>query len=189
MVQSYVQQMEKRLLPELIRAPTPPGEPMSTRFCGKIHSLVRSTFVVIALALTSNGCESDNPDTCYPGDQRACTCSNGMDGFQQCNAAGDAFGACTCNEATGSSSSSSSSSGTAGAGGAGGAGGAAGAGGQGGGSLLPFMSPCTASSQCESMICHEFNIGVSLCTKKCANDNDCPLPSPGCNNMGLCKRP
>jgi hypothetical protein len=139
------------------------------------------------------GCETDEKNSvCYAGDQIACTCSNGQTGLQTCNATGSGHDACSCNEA-----SSSSSSGMGGAGGAGGAGNAGGAGsGQGGGggqggnaALLPFMAECTTSAQCESMLCFQYNTGASLCSKKCTTDNDCPAPSPGCNNMGICKKP
>jgi hypothetical protein len=48
---------------------------------------------------------------------------------------------------------------------------------------------CTTNADCDSCICHSYNMGGLLCTKACTNDNDCPAPSTGCNNMGVCKRP
>lgn len=48
---------------------------------------------------------------------------------------------------------------------------------------------CTANSDCDSCICHSYNMGGLLCSKTCMSDMDCPAPSTGCNNMGVCKRP
>ncbi len=79
--------------------------------------------------------------------------------------------------------------GGAGPGGAGpGGGGPGGAGGAGGGGLAGFAEPCAENSDCESGVCHNFPMqGGMLCTETCMNDNDCPAPSSGCNNMGFCR--
>jgi len=58
-----------------------------------------------------------------------------------------------------------------------------------GGDLLPFMSDCTSSDQCDTGLCYSFNMGAMLCTHDCVTDDDCEAPSPGCNGMGVCKRP
>jgi hypothetical protein len=59
--------------------------------------------------------------------------------------------------------------------------------------LVPFLGPCTMNSDCESMICGDYPAkGGMFCTNKCTMmtaAQDCPPPSPGCNNMGLCKVP
>jgi hypothetical protein len=61
------------------------------------------------------------------------------------------------------------------------------AGGDGG--LLPFMSPCEDNEDCESGLCFAFNAAGPHCTHSCTVDDDCEAPSPGCNGMGVCKRP
>lgn len=57
------------------------------------------------------------------------------------------------------------------------------------GDLLPFMAECTADEQCETGLCFTYNMGPSLCSHSCTTDDDCEDPSPGCNGMGICKRP
>lgn len=160
----------------------------------RIIALTIAMSALVALAMGAQGCSSENAGTCYPGDKVACSCSNGDPGLKECNTAGDGYANCACNEST-----SSSSSGAGGTGGGAGQGGAAGQGGSGGGastggaggsgSLLPFMAECTMSSQCATMLCFQYNTGPMLCSKQCANDGECPAPSPGCNNMGICKKP
>ncbi|HZF49795.1 MAG TPA: hypothetical protein VE093_14145 [Polyangiaceae bacterium] len=107
---------------------------------------------------------------CYPGDYRSCSCAAGELGYQQCDAEGQGYGACDCSGAT-----------PGGAGGTGGTGGA--------GALLEFMAECSGDAQCESGLCYTYNAKGSHCTIQCTADVDCPSPSPGCNNMGICKAP
>ena len=57
------------------------------------------------------------------------------------------------------------------------------------GARLPFMSRCAANEECESDDCHLFSMQGSFCTKTCAVVTDCPAPSTGCNNRGICKAP
>ena len=57
------------------------------------------------------------------------------------------------------------------------------------GDLLPFMAECTSDDQCETGLCFLYNMGGQLCTHACTVDADCEAPSPGCNGMGICKRP
>lgn len=106
---------------------------------------------------------------CYPGDKRACECVGTGAGYQPCNTAGDGYAACECSASTSTSS---------------------GAGGQGGAdALLPFMAECTDSSQCATGLCFAYSSKGSHCTVNCADDTQCPSPSPGCNNAGFCKAP
>ena len=71
-----------------------------------------------------------------------------------------------------------------------GGGGGAGAGAAGGGAaLLGFMETCVQDEDCESGLCHVYNAKGPKCTLACQVDADCPSPSPGCNNMGVCKAP
>ena len=57
------------------------------------------------------------------------------------------------------------------------------------GDPLPYMSECQTNDQCESDLCFSFNAKGPHCTHGCVNDEDCAEPSPGCNNMGVCKAP
>lgn len=138
-------------------------------------------------ALVAAACGDDAPP-CELGDRRACSCADGRQGYAACTAAQSGFGACDCDSGT-PSGSTTASVGAGGAGGAGGAaaGGASGAGGAAG--LLPFMSPCDSDEQCETGLCYDFNAKGPHCTTPCTLDADCPPPSPGCNNMGVCKAP
>ncbi len=57
-----------------------------------------------------------------------------------------------------------------------------------GGGMAQFGEACTDNADCESNVCHNFpNQGGLLCTLMCQNDNECPAPSSGCNNMGFCR--
>jgi hypothetical protein len=57
------------------------------------------------------------------------------------------------------------------------------------GEILPFMSSCQTNDQCETGLCFSFNSKGPHCTHGCMMDEDCEDPSPGCNNMGVCKAP
>ncbi len=64
------------------------------------------------------------------------------------------------------------------------------------GGALNFMDPCDlADDQCDSAagdLCFSFNNAGPHCTHACTiatSDTDCPAPSRGCNNMGVCKSP
>jgi hypothetical protein len=52
-----------------------------------------------------------------------------------------------------------------------------------------FLEPCTQTSECASGLCYRYNMATvgMRCTKTCSGDVDCPAPSAGCNNMGVCK--
>lgn len=54
---------------------------------------------------------------------------------------------------------------------------------------LELYSTCTESTECDSCLCYTYNQGAMICSKACELDTDCPAPSTGCNNMGVCKRP
>jgi hypothetical protein len=51
----------------------------------------------------------------------------------------------------------------------------------------PDLEPsCTAPDG----VCYEFgDRGAYVCTQACATADDCPAPSAGCNNKGVCKPP
>lgn len=63
-------------------------------------------------------------------------------------------------------------------------------GGAGAGSIT-FLSPCDPCdpAACSTGLCFSFNSKGPLCSKACTADSDCEAPSPGCNNMGVCKAP
>jgi hypothetical protein len=52
-----------------------------------------------------------------------------------------------------------------------------------------LYATCTINSDCDTCICHSYNMSGLLCSMSCMGDGDCPAPSPGCNMMGICKRP
>ena len=54
---------------------------------------------------------------------------------------------------------------------------------------LPFASPCLDNGQCASNICYEYRVKGQFCTLLCAQDSDCPPPSPGCGGMYVCRMP
>lgn len=120
------------------------------------------------------GCADDAP-ACYDGEYQACTCGQ-AEGYAQCDAG--RYGACDC------------ASGTPGLGGA--AANAVGGSGGAGGSepeQVGYMDPCDDDEQCETGLCHPFNAKGPHCSQPCSDPSDCPPPSPGCNNMGICKVP
>lgn len=133
----------------------------------------------------------DGDRACYPSDWRACACADGAPGYAQCDAAGEAYGACDCSGMVpGLTTGPASSSGVGGAGqGGGGAGGDGGATGSGGAPLQGFLEDCALAEECESGICHNFPAKGPKCTLQCAGPADCPPPSTGCNMMGVCKAP
>lgn len=53
-----------------------------------------------------------------------------------------------------------------------------------------FLAACEVNGDCASNLCYMFNqAGVGLlCTMTCSSNAECPAPSSGCNNMGVCKR-
>ena len=57
------------------------------------------------------------------------------------------------------------------------------------GDPLPYMAECDTNEQCETELCFSFNAKGPHCTHSCVIDADCESPSPGCNNMGVCKAP
>jgi len=126
---------------------------------------------VSALLLVALAAACEEGSLCYPGDYQSCTCGESARGYQRCASEGEHYEACDCESPT---------PGTAPD---------AGGGGAGGGALLPFMSACDEDAQCESGLCYSFNAKGPHCTSLCKVDGDCPLPSTGCNRMGVCKAP
>ena len=55
---------------------------------------------------------------------------------------------------------------------------------------IGFLEPCTTNEECMTGLCYRYNMAtVGLrCTKTCTGPADCPAPSSGCNNMGVCKQ-
>lgn len=137
-------------------------------------------WLVTAAVLAVGGCSESR--TCHQGDFTSCTCDDGKAGFAACDVASDDYGACGyCGSIPGSSV-------AVGVGGAGG-GTATGGAGAGGAEPLGFMETCKKDEDCASGQCHTYNAKGQKCTISCQTDSDCPAPSPGCNNMGVCKAP
>ena len=126
---------------------------------------------IVSAAMVVIACH-DTP-LCYEGDWRSCRCEDGRAGFAACDAEGETFGDCACEGTPGLAPPPEP---------------AAGGGGAGGGSdLLPLYAPCTDDAACESALCYGFNAKGPRCTLPCEDATDCPAPSSGCNNKGVCK--
>jgi hypothetical protein len=54
---------------------------------------------------------------------------------------------------------------------------------------LGFGASCWDNPQCASNLCFDFKARGQFCSQICTIDQDCPLPSPGCNGMGVCRMP
>jgi hypothetical protein len=54
---------------------------------------------------------------------------------------------------------------------------------------LPFLASCTTHEECATGLCFNFNARGLRCTHACQSSADCEEPSPGCNNMRVCKAP
>jgi hypothetical protein len=115
-------------------------------------------------AVVLAACGDDAP-ACYEGEYAACRCG-AAEGYQRCE--GESYGVCTCDGTTP---------------------GLVATGGHGGGDTLPYMSPCDDDAQCETGLCFPFNAKGPHCSMACGSPDDCPPPSTGCNNMGICKAP
>jgi hypothetical protein len=48
---------------------------------------------------------------------------------------------------------------------------------------------CQTNDQCLSGLCFNFNSRGPHCTTPCTDPCQCPLPTRGCSNMGVCKSP
>ena len=148
----------------------------------------RLLVILGVVAVVAIGCAERH--ACYAGDFEACTCDDGRRGYAACDVEKDVYGACgSCGEVPGltSDGSGAASSGGGGAGGA--SGGSGGASATTSSAKLGFMETCAKDEDCESGLCHVFNAKGPKCTVLCTTDADCPPPSPGCNNMGVCKAP
>jgi len=140
----------------------------------------------LSLAILAGACAEKR--ACYSGDFEACTCADGRAGFAACDVEGDAYGACgSCGEVPGLTGSAASGGGGSGGGTSGGTGGSQNL--TTSSSKLGFLETCTVDEDCESGICHVYTAKGPKCTLACQTASDCPPPSPGCNNMGVCKAP
>ncbi len=133
--------------------------------------LALSMLMLVTLVLPA-ACREEGP-VCYAGDFIACSCAGGGLGYQACVAADERYGPCVCDGTTpgldGSFEAATADAGPT--------------------EKLPFMSQCTNDEQCESGNCHTFSQQGTFCTKSCEETSDCPAPSSGCNNRGICKAP
>lgn len=154
------------------------------RWCGARHVL-RSLAVVAAFSMAlgaQGGCASDAAP-CHRGDYQACQCAGGQEGYAACADDESAQLACDCSGKTPGALESSSDAGASSSGAADAGSGADVA------TRLPFLAACSGNEECESGMCFAFNSKGMRCTKTCAGPAECPPPSPGCNNKGVCKAP
>jgi len=128
------------------------------------------------MSLVANACGTDGQAACATGDYRYCPCGTPRDGYAQCLADASGYGACDC-----------SGNIPAGAGLLI----APGDGGDAGGEVTSepgaFLASCTLDTECATKLCFSFNAFGPHCSQPCANDIDCPAPSPGCSNNKVCK--
>ena len=54
---------------------------------------------------------------------------------------------------------------------------------------LGFGASCWDNTQCASDLCFDYKARGQFCSRICSQNADCPLPSPGCNGMGVCRQP
>lgn len=53
---------------------------------------------------------------------------------------------------------------------------------------MAFMcGGCATNDQCADGVCFSFNKKGARCTHSCTTALDCPAPSAGCGNQGVCK--
>jgi hypothetical protein len=146
---------------------------------GRFANVMRATPAVIGLVVVvvAAACGEPAGRTCYPGDYQACTCGGGAPGYQACDAAGDGYGACDCSGTPPWVADAATDD--------------AATGGDCDARTLGFLCPCSPSGEaCASgLVCFDFPAKGAACTKTCSTASDCPAPSPGCNNMGVCKSP
>lgn len=162
----------------------PKRHPSDTRRARSRPAVWLAGFALVLLFTACN--EGNGAVPCLPEDVERCSCDDGRDGFQVCDPDGGAgYGACNCDldaspylpEAGEVEASTDGAQGE-------------GSGGDGG---LSFMSTCSTqpgSPACPpGTSCDDFPAKGQFCSKPCTEATDCPPPSPGCNNMGICKAP
>ncbi len=144
--------------------------------------LVAVSMVVgsIGLLVAATACEPERP-ACYEGDFISCSCANGARGYAKCQPNEGLYVPCICDGTTpgakpvdidaGETDASAEAS----------------------SSKRGFLEPCTTNDDCASGRCQEYpGKGTQLCTNACTQATaatDCPPPSTGCNNQGVCKAP
>jgi hypothetical protein len=104
---------------------------------------------------------------CKAGEFRACNCTDGSAGYQQCRDSEDDYKPCICNGGTP---------------------------GLDAGVPLPkgdagYLQPCKTGGDCQSGICGSFPSRGDKCTINCTSSDQCAAPSPGCNPQQLCRAP
>ncbi len=139
----------------------------------------RAGGALVALALLVLGAApaSCNPSgvACAPGDYQYCDCP-GARGYQTCLDDGSKYGACDCSGTIPRGSGILVEAGTDADAEAGGP-----------DAKLGFLAPCSNDVDCETNLCFAFNAYGPHCSHSCSKITDCPAPSPGCSNMGVCK--
>jgi hypothetical protein len=103
---------------------------------------------------------------CHAGDWTECRCEDGRAGYAPCDAAdgeGEGYGACRCDGTPGLEE------------------------GSGGGAAGALYTPCEIDADCDSGLCFPFNSRGPHCTLACDDGTECPAPSSGCNDKGVCK--
>jgi len=139
--------------------------------------------IAAAALLLAVGCTTHGTP-CAAGDYERCDCGGAPTGYSVCDAQGQAYGACDCSGAIPAGAIADAASLLYPSDGGDAADADADAGG-----LLPFMSPCTESSECDTGNCFQYNTRGRRCTHPCTVNGDCAPPSPGCSGMGVCKSP
>lgn len=131
--------------------------------------------VLLVLGAAPAACTPDGA-TCAPEDFQYCDCPSGVRGYQQCLENGSKYGACDCSGTIPSGAGILVEAGPDADAEAAAEGGTAG-----------FLMNCSDNVDCTSNLCFAFNAYGPHCSKACTKTTDCPPPSPGCSNMGVCK--
>lgn len=140
--------------------------------------------LAVALAVVA-ACRADEEPTCYAGDSEACTCPGPAEqrGYRACDVLRGSYGACVCDGTVGVGVAAPSSTDA----------GAPNPPPDAAATKAGLFAACSVDADCESGVCRDFPAkGGLLCTKTCTTataSTDCPPPSTGCNNQGICKAP
>lgn len=133
----------------------------------------------LAVALLTGVCGAcfETEPACYAGDHRACACAvpAGARGYQACLEGGGGYAPCVCDGTTPGVDGSAPDAADDGAPDA--------------TAKKELLAACEKNEDCASGLCFAFNAKGQRCSKACTSASDCPAPSPGCNNLGICKAP
>lgn len=143
---------------------------------GRVRDTSAKRTVVLACSALLTllfACSSEGARACYPGDYQACSCTASAEdtprtGYAACSSAGDGFGACDCSGRTPGLDETRAVRAE---------------------DLGNWLAQCDSDAECTTGLCFSFNMKGKRCSRRCTSASECPPPSAGCNNQGVCKAP